>query len=216
MGYINFVKKASGNVWIQNKTNGRIMQLPVTCRIELDANGQTIRFWDGYNLAYNCEFADVNSTQVEPAAAQTVTTVNAFMTLLDSSFFFSVSGGGTSSSILLSATGIFDLGTSFITPAALVANTNDYTVAGGDDVMVWRISATGAVNLTGIAAPPAGTSPLRILRNVGANTITLQKQSVLSIADNRFDFPPATISLQGSGWRPMFYDQTSMRWAFLF
>ena len=168
-------------------------------------------------MAYDCLFADILSTQVEPAAAVATTTIAAFTTLLDSSFFFSVSGGsGTADSILLAATGIFDLGTSFITPAALTASTNDYTVAGGDDVMVWRVSSTGAVNLTGMAAPPAGTSPLRILRNVGANNITFQKQSVLSVAANRFDFPPATIALQGGGWRMMFYDQTSQRWAVLF
>jgi len=159
-----------------------------------------------------CSFkgSDVVSTQVLPAAAVDYTDDNTLLAILQTDFFFDVSGGGgTADSILLAATGIFDLGTSFITPAALTVSTNDYTEAGGDDVMVWRISATGAVNLTGVAAPPAGTSPLRILRNVGANTITLQKQSVLSVAANRFDFPPATIALQGGGWRWMFYDQAS-------
>lgn len=160
--------------------------------------------------------SNITNYEAYPAASVPFAgTTEDLKALLAESFFFSVSGG-TSDSILLSATGIFDLGTSFITPAALAANTNDYTEAGGDDVMVWRISASAPINLTGVAAPPVGTSPLRILRNVGANTITLQKQSVLSVAANRFDFPPATIALQGGGWRWMFYDQTSARWAVLF
>lgn len=161
--------------------------------------------------------ANITDYEIYPAAsAPFAGDTEDLKALLAESFFFSVSGGGTANSILLSATGIFDLGTSFITPAALAASTNDYTEAGGDDVMVWRISASAPINLTGIAAPPAGTSPFRILRNVGANNITLQKQSVLSVAANRFDFPPATIALQGGGWRAMFYDQTSARWAVLF
>jgi hypothetical protein len=73
-----------------------------------------------------------------------------------------------------------------LSPTALASNTNDWNINITTGFSFARISATGAVNLTGIAGGVAGY--LLILKNVGANTITLVDSSGLSLAQNRFVF----------------------------
>jgi hypothetical protein len=62
---------------------------------------------------------------------------------------------------------------SFITPAALAANTNDYAPANLATSSRLRISASAGINLTGIVAP-ATDGRILILSNVGGSTITLK------------------------------------------
>jgi hypothetical protein len=94
-----------------------------------------------------------------------------------------------------------------VTPAALTANTDNYA---GATAYYVRISSTGAVDLTGIVAEPAGTT--HVLVNVGANAITLKHQ-VTSTAVNRFlNSTGADIVLAADAAADVFYDGNTTRW----
>ena len=89
-----------------------------------------------------------------------------------------------------------------LTPASLAANTNNYAPTSGRYYDNWNISASGAVNLTGIA--DGWADRVIHLYNGGAKTITL-KNDVTSSNGNRFflgvDFvltPNTSISLKRS------------------
>ena len=73
--------------------------------------------------------------------------------------------------------------TGVITPTILGANTDDWAPTGFSTANVVRISASGAINLTGIAGGVSGR--IIILTNVGSFTITL-KHDTTSTAANRF------------------------------
>ncbi len=94
------------------------------------------------------------------------------------------------------------------TPAALSANTNDWSPGPG-----WfnRISASSAVNLTGMVAGQDGE--VRFLWNVGANTITLVHQSASSSAANRWlSTTGADLALAANKIALATYDTTSACW----
>ena len=98
-----------------------------------------------------------------------------------------------------------------ITPTALAANTNNYNPTGFAGAEVVRISASGAVDLTGLVAPTTG-SRLVILQNAGTEIITL-KHDVTSTAANRFlNSTTADISLGLSMALVYLYDDTLSRW----
>lgn len=95
-----------------------------------------------------------------------------------------------------------------VTPAALAANTNDYVVSENG---IQRISASVAVNLTGIAGGEDGR--LLVLINVGANAISVTNQDALSVAVNRIITSTAgTIVMATNGTMMLLYDAASSRW----
>lgn len=96
-----------------------------------------------------------------------------------------------------------------ITPTALGSNTNDWAPSGFSSSNVVRVSASSAINLTGLAA---GTSGRVIqLYNVGAFNITLPNESSSSSAANRFAAGYDVI-LKPSYGVYLLYDGTASRW----
>lgn len=84
----------------------------------------------------------------------------------------------------------------------LAASQNDWSPPAGDTV---NITATSAINITGITSAATGTK--RLLYNVGNFPITLVSESALSVAANRFSsgvvLPPrfrAYIEYTGTRW----------------
>lgn len=108
-----------------------------------------------------------------------------------------------------------------LTPSALTVNTNDYAPTGIDGTYAVRLSATGAVDLTGIYTGGSGDTPIpganapgRELKliNIGANTITL-KHDATSTAAYRFLCPGSVdFSLTANTVVDLWYDTTSSRW----
>lgn len=77
--------------------------------------------------------------------------------------------------------------TGVITPAAIASNTNDWAPTGLATAAIVRVSASSAINLTGLAAQSDGT--IVMLDNTGTNPITMTAQDTSSAAANRFQFP---------------------------
>jgi hypothetical protein len=97
-----------------------------------------------------------------------------------------------------------------ITPTALSGNTDNWNPTDLASARCVRVSASGAYNLTGIAAQSEGVELL--LMNVGANTITL-KHDVTSTAANRFYFAGAAdVTLTQYRALLLRYDGTMDRW----
>lgn len=97
------------------------------------------------------------------------------------------------------------------TPAALIVNTNDYTPASLSSTAVLRISATGAVNVTGLIA--ATTAQAILVCNIGGFAITFTHADALSVAANRFRCPgAANVVLATLDSRWIWYDPTSAVW----
>jgi hypothetical protein len=96
-----------------------------------------------------------------------------------------------------------------ITPAALSANTNDWSPTSWATSAVVEVATTLPINITGFSATSDGD--IKILDNVGANTITLTSQDASSAAVNRLAGPAPVLMLPGetSGWK---YDGAASRW----
>jgi hypothetical protein len=98
-----------------------------------------------------------------------------------------------------------------VSPTALAASANDYSLPAGDIV---RLSSSAAVSITGLAATASGDT--RVLLNVGSFAITLANQSASSVAANRllvsfgsdFIIAPNASAL-------VIYDATTARWRVL-
>lgn len=134
-----------------------------------------------------------------------------YLTSTDNAIHY-VDSTNQDSAIGPSGAAFFGTGLGVITPAALAANTSDYAPAGFANAQVVRISASAAVNLTGLAGGAAGRWV--ILRNVGANAITLTNQDVTSAAANRFSLPGAASLVLGvQSSVELWYDTTTGNWA---
>jgi hypothetical protein len=95
------------------------------------------------------------------------------------------------------------------TPAAIVANQNDYVLTGS---AFQRLNCTTASDITGIA-PPTGGAHVdgRMIRlvNVGTATVTLKHNSASSTAANRmFISSAADKALAVNAWADLVYDST--------
>lgn len=95
------------------------------------------------------------------------------------------------------------------TPAAIVANQNDYVLTGS---AFQRLNCTTASDITGIA-PPTGGAHVdgRMIRlvNVGTATVTLKHNSGSSTAANRmFVSSAADKALAVNAWADLVYDAT--------
>lgn len=96
------------------------------------------------------------------------------------------------------------------TPAAIVANQNDYVLTGS---AFQRLNCTTASEITGIA-PPTSSAHVdgRMIRlvNVGTATVTLKHNSTSSTAANRmFVSSAADMALAVNAWADLVYDATS-------
>lgn len=100
---------------------------------------------------------------------------------------------------------------SLASPTALGANTDNYAPTGIADIATLRISASSAVDLTGINSGVTMVEGRELwLINIGTNTITL-KNDVTSTAANRF-LLNADFSLASNMSCLLRYDATSARW----
>lgn len=98
-----------------------------------------------------------------------------------------------------------------LTPTTLAADTHDYAPTRHQEAAIFRLSASAAVNLTGLQ----GGSDARevVLMNVGANNIVLSHESASSTAAYRWLGPgSASVTLRPDGWVRAIYDATSARW----
>jgi len=124
---------------------------------------------------------------------------------------------GTYTSVTVDAKGRVTAGTNpaggstanvVTTPTTLSADTNNWSIGTGD---IFRISASAAVNVTGIVAGTSGQTALLV--NVGSFSITLKHQSTSSSSANRF-----TVSWAGDCVIPakgsvvIYYDGTLATW----
>ena len=94
------------------------------------------------------------------------------------------------------------------TPATLSASVNNWSIGTGD---IFRISASAAVNVTGIVAGTSGQTALLV--NVGSFAITLKHQSSSSTSANRITTPWAGDFVMPAGVSAViYYDGTSATW----
>jgi hypothetical protein len=113
-------------------------------------------------------------------------------------------------------TGFFTQGiffTGVISPAALSGNTNDWNPSGLATANTIRLSASSAINLTGILAP-ATDGKILILHNIGATNPIVLKASATSTAANQFNFSH-DFTLRPNTSKAIIYDLTSARWRLL-
>jgi hypothetical protein len=97
-----------------------------------------------------------------------------------------------------------------ISPAALAANTNDWTPTGWATAARVRVSASSTVSITGFLA--AADGDIKILENIGATfVITLTAEDVASSAANRLAAGTNHILNPGQGC-VLIYDATTARW----
>jgi hypothetical protein len=102
-----------------------------------------------------------------------------------------------------------------ISPAQLVANTDNWNPTGLSTASIIRASTDASRNLTGIIAPAAGDRIFVVLENVGAQDLVL-KHDATSTAANRFYCPDdADLTLQKDSAVLLVYDGTSLRWRVL-
>lgn len=102
---------------------------------------------------------------------------------------------------------LFETGTISIT---LASNTSNWAPTGFASCNIIRLTASAAINLSGIGA---GTAGRRItLMNVGTNTVTILHNST-STAANQFLCPGSVnFSLTANKCVDLWYDTTSSRW----
>lgn len=97
-----------------------------------------------------------------------------------------------------------------VSPAQLVANTDNWSVTGLSTARTIRASTDASRNLTGIASPTA--NQLVRLCNVGGFNLVLIHDAT-STAANRFLCPNnGSVTLRPNGWVDLWYDNTSSRW----
>ena len=100
--------------------------------------------------------------------------------------------------------------TGVLTPATIATSQNDYNPTGLAVSSSMRLSASAAVNLTGLTGGAGGR--LLTLYNVGTTfAITLAAEDVLSTAANRFAFASSVPLAPGDG-AIVQYDSTTSRW----
>lgn len=101
-----------------------------------------------------------------------------------------------------------DVGNLPTTITQFSASQNNLDIGTGGIV---RISASAAVNITGIASASSGDA--RLLSNVGSFAITLKHQDTGSTAANRIiGVNSADVEIAPQGSAVVFYDGTDSRW----
>lgn len=97
-----------------------------------------------------------------------------------------------------------------ISPAQIIANTDNYNPTGLSTATVLRLSTDASRNLTGLAGGADGR--VIVLMNVGAQDLVLIHDAT-STAENRFYCPNnANLTLRQNTFAILVYDSTSLRW----
>lgn len=96
-----------------------------------------------------------------------------------------------------------------ISPSQITASQNDYNPTGAYEADILRLNSDAARDITGLAGGSA--SRIKVVHNVGSNTITLKDESGSSTAANRFALS-ADIALAADQSVILIYDATSSRW----
>jgi len=100
--------------------------------------------------------------------------------------------------------------TAVISPAQLVANTNDWNPTGLATAQIIRASTDASRNLTGLVAQADG---VYTIVNVGSQNLVVIHESASSSAANRFNLPGGTdITLGAHGSVTLWYDTSGSRW----
>lgn len=98
---------------------------------------------------------------------------------------------------------------SFLTPAQITSNQNDYAPTGINRSYIIRLSSDASRDITGIVAGRDGEK--KILINVGSADIVLRDENASSTAANRFALT-ADLTLVGDDTAEIWYDGTTDRW----
>lgn len=99
-----------------------------------------------------------------------------------------------------------------ITPTILAASTNDYAPTNANQAQVWYISASAAINLTGIAAPLFDGYTVNLVV-IGSFTITVTNQDAASLAANRIiTGTGASLALPPNASLTLVYDLANTTW----
>lgn len=114
-----------------------------------------------------------------------------------------------SSTTTASPSGAFAL-TGVITPTTLAASVNNYNPTGLSTASTIRLSASAAVNITGLQGGTSGR--ILLVHNVGSFTITLENESALSNAANRFALIADNVELVFNSFSIAQYDGVDSRW----
>ena len=152
-------------------------------------------------------FSDIVATQVETSAEiAPPALVGDFLTLLDGSFFFDVSGGDGSSVITKSL--VFD---SYVS-TSLTGTTHNLSVSGLNDVVTLYLNPTINLILSGIVAPsPVKRQFLQVV-NTGLGSLTFPKENLNSDAENRFIMTGTSSTLAIQQTFLLMYDDLDSRW----
>jgi hypothetical protein len=97
-----------------------------------------------------------------------------------------------------------------LAPAALAADTEDWTPTGIDAANTILVAQTASWRLGGIAGGWAGR--LLLLHNVSAYSSILVSDSAASAAANRFDLPVSRLTIDPGSVLPIHYDGAAQRW----
>lgn len=160
----------------------------------LDTNGDvdagTSMFWGGNDvIAFS-----INST--EAVRIDSARNVGVGGTAPSGSRLY-VSGGLVEAAGGVKNSGV-DIGALSI-PTALAANTNNYVPSTGNGFAVYQISASGAVNLTGLNLSQTVAGHRVTLINGGGNIITLTQADAASSAANQFNTHTGANHALGAG-----------------
>ena len=99
----------------------------------------------------------------------------------------------------------------YIEPASLSVDTHNYNPAGLSEASVLVISASVAIDLTGIQAPSPAVGKFLLLINEGPEVIGLVNESASSTAANRFEFNSSP-NIAADECVTLWYHPTDMRW----
>lgn len=103
-------------------------------------------------------------------------------------------------------------GISRIGPPALAVTTNNYVPPQAYQALLWYLSATAAVTLTGIGAPVFDGYQIQLIVT-GAFTITVTNEDAASLAGNRIiTGTGASIVLPPDSSMTLLYDAGTTRW----
>lgn len=99
-----------------------------------------------------------------------------------------------------------------ISPAQITASQNNYNPTGAYEADIMRLDSDAAWDMTGLAGGSAGR--IKVIRNIGAFTLTFKNEDASSTAANRFDFG-ADFALETKKTMLLIYDPTSARWGMI-